>query len=170
MSVRIVVWADLDPKEVVRAREGARTASERFRLLKPPPRVTEPLDLVQIDHTLMDIMVVDEGERKPMGRPWLSIAIDVATRSVVGFFLSLKNPCAHSVAMTIKHAVLRKEDYLLAQGVYADWPMFGLPRTLHLDNAKEFRGQALVRGCEQYGIKVVHRPPLRPHFGDTSSG
>jgi putative transposase len=65
----------LDPKEVVRAREGARTASERFRLLKPPPRVTEPLDLVQIDHTLMDIMVVDEGKRKPMGRPWLSIAI-----------------------------------------------------------------------------------------------
>jgi len=36
---------------------------------------------------------------------------------------------------------------------------------LHLDNAKEFRARALVRGCEQHGIQIVHRPKKTPRFG-----
>jgi putative transposase len=59
----------LDPQEVVRKREGARAASARFRLLKPAPRVTAPLELVQIDHTLVDVIVVDQLDRRPIGRP-----------------------------------------------------------------------------------------------------
>lgn len=157
--------ASLNPQDVVRAREGARVASERFRLLKASPRITEPLELVQIDHTLVDIIVVDETERKPIRRPWLSVAIDVATRTVLGFHLSLRAPSAASVALTIARAVLRKDDFLAGLGVDSTWPVYGLPRTIHLDNAKEFRGRALVRGCEQHGIGIVHRPPLRPHFG-----
>jgi hypothetical protein len=37
--------------------------------------------LVQIDHTLVDVIVVDEIERKPIGRPWLTLVVDVATRN-----------------------------------------------------------------------------------------
>lgn len=155
----------LDPQKTALAREGPRVASERFRLLKPAPKITVPLDLVQIDHTLVDIIVVDESERKPIGRPWLTVAIDVATRVVLGFHVSFRAPSATSVAMTISHAVLHKEKYLCAQDVDVAWPAYGLPRTLHLDNAKEFRSRALVRGCEQYGIRVVHRPPMTPHYG-----
>ena len=109
--------------------------------------------------------MVDEGERQPLGRPWLSLAIDVATRMVVGFYLSLQTPSAASVALTISRAVLRKEDYLTALQVEALWPTYGLPRTIQLDNAKEFHARALVRGCEQHGIQIRHRPPLQPHFG-----
>jgi putative transposase len=36
--------AALNHQDVVRAREGARAASERFRLLKPAPKITTPLD------------------------------------------------------------------------------------------------------------------------------
>jgi putative transposase len=44
-----------------------------------------PLEVVQIDHTLVDVVVVDELERLPLGRPWLTLAIDVASRMVNGF-------------------------------------------------------------------------------------
>jgi putative transposase len=155
----------LDPQKAVAAREGSRVAGERFRLLKAAPKITIPLDLVQIDHTLVDIIVVDELERKPVGRPWITLAIDVATRVVLGFHVSFRAPSASSVAMTISHAVLHKEPYLSAHDLDVAWPAYGLPRTLHLDNAKEFRSRALVRGCEQYGIGVVHRPPMTPHYG-----
>jgi putative transposase len=67
--------------------------------------------------------------------------------------------------MTISQAVLPKEQYLSARDVKAVWPVQGLPRTLHLDNAKEFRSRALLRGCEQHGIRIVHRPPMTPHYG-----
>jgi putative transposase len=46
-----------------------------------------------------------------------------------------------------------------------DWPMGGLPRIIHVDNGKDFHSEALVRGCQEYGIALEHRPPGQPHFG-----
>jgi putative transposase len=155
----------LDPQEVVRKREGARAAAERFRPLKLAPQITAPLELVQIDHTLVDVIVVDELERRPIGRPWVTLVIDVATRIVLGFYVSLRHPSASSVALAISHAVLQKDRYLSSVNVHAEWPAYGLPQKLHLDNAKEFRSRALIRGCEQHGIRISYRPPLTPHFG-----
>lgn len=34
-----------------------------------------------------------------------------------------------------------------------------------LDNAAEFKSEALRRGCEQHGIGLAYRPPGRPHYG-----
>lgn len=45
------------------------------------------------------------------------------------------------------------------------WPAAGLPRVIHVDNAKEFHAEALVRGCQEYGVQLEHRPPGQPHFG-----
>jgi putative transposase len=75
----------LDVRDVIRAREGAKGANQ-FRPVKASLTASEPLELVQIDHTLVDMIVVDDLDRKSIGRPWLSLAIDVATRAVTGFF------------------------------------------------------------------------------------
>ena len=69
----------LDVSDVIRAREGAKGANQ-FRPVKASLTASEPLELVQIDHTLVDVIVVDDLDRKSIGRPWLSVAIDVATR------------------------------------------------------------------------------------------
>jgi len=45
------------------------------------------------------------------------------------------------------------------------WPVCGLPQCLHLDNAKEFRSDALTRGAAQYDIELQYRPPVTPHRG-----
>ena len=157
--------ASVATRDVVRARDGAQAARDRFQPLKRSLSITEPLELLQIDHTLVDVIVVDDVERKPIGRPWLSLAIDIATRTVPGFFLSLRAPSALSTAAVISRAVLSKEAFRAALQLEAEWPMQGIPRSLHLDNAKEFHAHALRRECEQYGIQIVYRPPCRPHFG-----
>ena len=41
----------------------------------------------------------------------------------------------------------------------------GLPRLIHVDNAKEFHSQALLRGCQEYGIALQHRGRRQPHLG-----
>jgi putative transposase len=41
-----------------------------------------PLEVVQIDPTLVDVFIIDELERLPLGRPWLTFAIDVANPRV----------------------------------------------------------------------------------------
>jgi putative transposase len=43
--------------------------------------------------------------------------------------------------------------------------MHGKPRKIYLDNASEFKSDALKRGCEQHGIEREYRPPGQPHFG-----
>ena len=114
---------------------------------------------------LVDVIVVDSVTRAPIQRPWLTVAIDVCSRCVAGFHLSLEPPSATSVALCIAHAALPKDAWLSMHRIDAAWPVSGIPERLHLDNAKEFRSEALRRGCEQYGIAIDYRPVRTPHYG-----
>jgi putative transposase len=157
----------VDASTTLRRREGAKKAREKLRPLSisslQPQR---PMDLIQIDHTLVDVVVVDREDRQPIGRPWLTLAIDVKTRTVAGFHVSLWPPSTLSVCLALTHAVLSKTSWLADRELQTlDWPVSGLPRTLHVDNAREFHSEALVRGCQEYGIQLDHRPAGQPHFG-----
>ena len=155
----------LDPAEVVLAREGPKAARDRFRPVPGEYRAEYPLEVVQIDHTLVDVIVVDRQTRRPLQRPWLTLAVDVASRTVAGFHLTLEPPSAISVALAIQNLVLPKDAFLSRLGVAAEWPAAGLPDAIHLDNAKEFRSRALRRAAEEYGIELIHRPVATPHYG-----
>ena len=162
------VWVrvnSVDPALTVRKREGAEAARDRFAPVKKGLAPKHPLELVQIDHTLADIMVVDEVERRSIGRPWLTLVIDVATRVILGFHLSLDAPSSTSVALALSQAVLPKRLSLESEAISGSWPAEGLPETIHLDNAKEFHSNALKRGCREHGILLTYRPPQTPHFG-----
>lgn len=133
-----------------------------------PDNFTEaqwPLSIIQIDHTKLDVIVVDEVHRKPVGRPWITLAIDVYSRMVVGFYVSLDPPGALSTGLCISHAILPKDIWLAKHGIKNAWPCWGIPRQIHADNAKEFRGLMLQRACEEYGIELNYRPIKTPHFG-----
>jgi putative transposase len=156
----------LDPKEVTRRRIGAAAARQRFTPVGTSSlQPTLPLEVVQIDHTLVDVLVVDELERLPLGRPWLTLAIDLASRMVTGFYVSLDAPSILSVALALTQAVLPKDLWLCDRELEMAWPAYGLPELLHLDNAPEFKSEALERGTREYGINLLYRPIGRPHFG-----
>jgi putative transposase len=137
--------------------------------VKPAPGkfvVQQPLEVVQIDHTLIDVIVVDDLYRAPIGRPYLSVAIDVASRCVLGLLLSFEAPSATTVAVLLTRIAGAKTHRLQQIGLpNVIWPMSGLPLSLHLDNAAEFHSDALTRGCEQFGISLTYRPLGRPQFG-----
>lgn len=75
----------LDQQEVLRRRKGAGHARRRLGRIVGHLSEEHPLGLVQIDHTLADVVVVASSDRQPLQRPWLTLAIDVATRVVTGF-------------------------------------------------------------------------------------
>jgi putative transposase len=128
--------------------------------------VKRPLEVVQIDHTPIDVIVVDDLFRIPLGRPYLSVALDVATRCVLAFLLSFEAPSSATVAVLLCRVVGGKTQRLQQIGLPdVIWPMTGIPKMLHLDNAAEFHSDALKRGCAQYEIELEYRPLARPHFG-----
>ena len=157
--------ADLDPVMARRARAGPDAA----RALEPAgghvPPVRSVLEQVQIDHTVVDVIVVDARHRLPIGRPYVTVGIDVFSRSIVGMVVTLEAPSALSVGLCLGHMVTDKRPWLERLGVEASWPMAGKPGQLYVDNASEFHSEALRRGCEQHGIELAYRPAGQPHYG-----
>lgn len=153
--------------------DAERRASRRHdhsalaKLLPVPGEFTaaRPLDVVQIDHTPVDLFVVDAEDRLGMTRPWLTLAIDVYTRMVVGYHLSLNEPSVIAVGLCLLNAVFDKSALLAAIEIDAPWPTVGMPRTVHVDNGSEFHGKAFLRGCQEHGIHVDWRPPGTPRYG-----
>jgi len=129
------------------------------------PNADFPLAVVQIDHTPADIILVDDLHRKPIGRPWITLAVDVYSRMIVGYYLSFDAPSETSVAMCIAHAILPKEDWLLLHGVDAQWPVWGAPKTIHVDNGPDFRSGSFRRSCLAYDINLEFRPVKQPRYG-----
>ncbi|MCZ9884729.1 DDE-type integrase/transposase/recombinase [Arthrobacter sp. B2a2-09] len=155
----------LNPVEVGRRRGGPDAVRGLQSAGGEVPVIGDILEQVQIDHTVIDVIVVDERERQPIGRPYLTAAVDVCSRSLVGMVVTLEAPSAVSVGLCLAHAGTDKRPWLENLGVEAQWPMSGKPRQLYLDNASEFKSEALRRGCEQHGIELAYRPLGRPHYG-----
>lgn len=154
-----------DGQELVKAREGLQSARQQYSPVVGEYTAKYAMEIVQIDHTLVDLFIVDAVDRLPLQRPWLTLAIDVASRMVAGFYLSLESPSAVSVALAIRHLVLPKDTWFAEQSALGSWPVFGIPTAVHLDNGREFRGRALARGAAEHGINLIHRPVVRPHYG-----
>ena len=129
------------------------------------PHADYPYAVIQIDHTPLDIIMVDDVYRLPLERPWITMAIDVYSRMVVGFYISFEKPSALSVGMCLANVILPKEKSLAEYDIDASWPCWGIPRTVHADNAKEFRGNMLKKACQEYSFTIEWRPVSRPHFG-----
>lgn len=125
-------------------------------------RLGAPLELIQIDHTPADVLVLSDDRQEVLGRPWVTVAIDVATRCVIGMYISMDAPSSVSVSLCIEHAVLPKPENETDPGV---WPMYGKPKQILVDNGKDFRSVALQRGCDQHGIELTWRPVRTPHYG-----
>jgi len=157
---------NLSEEEVIKKRFSIKEAKYKFSpILGSFPEVEYPLNVVQIDHTKVDIILVDEHTRKPYKRPWITLAIDVFSRMVVGFYLSFDTPGALGTGLCISHCILPKELWLEKIGVDAEWPCWGKMNTIHLDNAKEFRGNMLKKACKNYNINIEFRPVATPHWG-----
>jgi putative transposase len=127
---------------------------------------SRPLEVVQIDHTEVDVFLVDDESRKTMEtRPWLTLAIDVFSRMVVGFHLSMDKPSRVSLGLCMLNAVYEKSAWLKEHAIDAAWPAAGLPEAVHSDNGADFRSHAFSWACREEGIKLIWRPVGAPHYG-----
>lgn len=129
------------------------------------PNASYPLSVIQIDHTPVDLILVDNDHRQPIGRPYLTLAMDIYSRMITGYYLSLDEPSTTSVAICIARSILPKERLLLDYNVAGEWPVFGYPNKIHVDNGSDFRSLDLTKSCEAHGIALEFRPVGRPEFG-----
>jgi len=150
-----------DEQKSTEQRNGRRSVAYPGRF----PGADFPLAVVQIDHTELDVILVDDVDREPIGRPWITLAIDVFSRTVPGFYVSLDPPGNMSVGLCVAHAILPKDKWLSKHNIDIPWPSYGVMNKIHADNAGEFHSKTLKRACKEYGIDLEWRPVKKPRYG-----
>lgn len=152
-------------RKLVAARREGREAAEAQTMRPGALQIDRPNALWQIDHSPADVVIVDVETRAPIGRPWVTLVIDVASRTITGLHVSLEAPSVISAGMALRHAILDKADALRERDIDADWPAFGLPDGVHSDNGSDFRGATFQRACANLGIATDYRPVGAPRCG-----
>jgi len=159
---------ELRVQDILAAQKGPTIAYSKEGLAVEMPDPTRPLERVEIDHTVFDLIVVDTENGLPIGRPTLAIAIDRCTRMPFGIHLSFDPPSLLTVMECLKNGVLaksylehKKTDPERPWNIKKDWPVGGLPHSLVVDLARENVSEDLRNFAFRIGINEVHFMPGR---------
>jgi putative transposase len=123
------------------------------------------LDLVQMDHSPANVMLVDSVRREALGRPWVTLLIEVWSRCILGFYVSFGDPSIFRCGRAVANALLSKQPLLTSLGIADEYPMHGFFKRLHADHAGSHRAEVFRSACHAYGIDPDVRPRGPAHFG-----
>ncbi|ETT50670.1 MULTISPECIES: Mu transposase C-terminal domain-containing protein [Paenibacillus] len=123
------------------------------------------LDMIQIDHTRLDMQVIDDATGLVIDRPWITLGIDVYSRGPWCLYLSHEDPSINVVRKAIQHGVFAKNtkhEY----GTELEWEFFGIPNIIYVDNGMDFKSNEIKRLVnETLQSEIMHRPVKIPHYG-----
>lgn len=156
---------NIDEYEADVARLGKNYADHKHRCNKQGPRPTRPLERVEIDHTRINLFVIDDEVWLPIGRPTITVAIDKYSRMILGIYVSFDGPGYSSVMQCLLHAITPKT-YLKEHfpNVENSWNAYGLPEVIVVDNGLEFHSKDFEDACLQLGTAILYSPPKTPRY------
>lgn len=155
----------LDKYDVAKARIGKRAADILFRPTGSGPEASRPLHRVEMDHTLLNIIVVDEKLGLPLGRPWITSAIDAYSRMPVGIHIGFDPPSWKTVMSCLREAIRPKTDLKERYpSIVNSWPCYGVPDVLVVDNGMDFHAESLELACLQLNIDLQYSPRRCPWY------
>lgn len=145
------------------ARLGAEATRKKYRVAMGGLKVDFPLSRIEIDHTPINILVIDKTTMLPLGKPWLTLAIDKKTRMIFGFYISFNTPSSHSIMQCLKMGFLPKVNLLKRfPSIKGDWPIHGIPELIVCDNGMELHSDALQKVCLELGVQLLFCPAKHP--------
>lgn len=158
---------EIDPHTADQYRFGRDEARHRNRTGLLTRRIRRNLQRVELDHVLLDIILVDEATGLPLGRPWLTVAIDCNSRIIVGIYISFSAPSANSVLQCLAMGVMPKDEILKKHDIRNPWPACGIWHLLVLDNALEMHGERLRAAALDLGTAIMYCPSKTPWYKGT---
>ena len=162
-TVRRYIAQQTDPRSLSK-REGTKAVREKYEpLAGKAPTGRRPFGKIEMDHTPLNILI-----RLPSGkteRAWLTIAIDLYTRMIVGLYISLCDPSRYSSGMCLFRMMTDKSPWLLSHGINASWPSIGVPEVIQTDSGKDFLSHDFVRIALENNIKLMTRRAGRAEDG-----
>lgn len=167
-TVLRLVMHEVDAFDVMASRQGRKKADAQFKTAYPAGKPALPLDIVEIDHTKIDLYPCDEdgrqvkGDRrkKPSSKLWLTLARDKLTKMVMGFHISRDAPSWTSVMECLMMGIGVKDPK--RWGARSAWPICGIPNVIVVDNGAEFHSKSFEAAAGQLGIEIRRAPRGTP--------
>lgn len=167
----------LEDLHVDAAHHGDDAAKDQYQMTGAGQRRYKPLERIELDEHKLDVMLLlkgtrlwgmlhDEAQKKIEAmRFWVSVAIDVGTKSILAMRLLDSDPGGRSAIETLRMACSPKEGTALFAGSHSPWPMFGKPDIVATDsgaayNQKDFQ-LVVVSLCDAHLIPPVRNARLR---------
>lgn len=137
-------------------RHGKTYANRRHRAVGRSILAREPLELCMADGQHMDIMLVSEPTdgtpSKVLGRPFLTVILDVRTRCILAAFISLQPFCGGTLLKAMTEAV-----------VESPGRPRGIMSTLIVDNGADYQDSGFLRFLSNLGITLEICGPRMPN-------
>lgn len=130
----------------------------------PSTQPTRILERVEIDHTTLDLFVVDERDGLPIGRPYITACIDKYSALVPGWRIGFQAGGYESIMLCLHHAFLPKPNYQKLYGTEHDYPVYGLFEKLCIDNGQDFKSADLREALAEIGIIREQMPKETPWY------
>ncbi len=140
------------------AREGVQVARMKLRMIKGHLPADYPLDVVEIDHTPMNLFVIDDKAYLPLGRPWLTAAKDRYTGALLGFSISFQKTGLDSIFNCLQHSLEpHTKAYELWPGkIINPWPCYGLGNYYASDRGRDFISFKYINAILELGANFEH--------------
>ena len=149
--------------DVYAARHSIVAAMAKFRFVAGKDLPNEPLEEVQLDHTVLDLFVVDDTFWLPLGRPYITVCLDVFTRCILGIYIGFIPPSSVSVALCLKDAFRPKLYYADDYPSILNPMPFGVPRRIKWDNGLEEHSDQAKQACGRVGVnRIVYTGRKKP--------
>jgi putative transposase len=145
------------------AHYGKGRAEREYRTVYSHKRVSRIMQKVEIDHTPLDIILLDDELDIALGRAYLTLLLDKYSKCIVGFYITLKEPSYLSVQTAILNT-FKNKDAILERfpEIKNDWPCYGKMESLVVDNGAEFWSDSLEQACHELNIQIDYNPPGKP--------
>jgi len=150
----------LNSYEVAVKRYGKYKADMMFGYKGGTLKPERVIQRVEIDHTPLDIILLDDETGKSIGRPYLTLLKDIYSGCLVGYHLTFKAPSFASVAKAICHTLLPKNKSEKLWNI--ECQCYGKIEVLIVDNGAEFWSKFLEQMCFELGINIQYNPVRKP--------
>jgi putative transposase len=149
--------------DVTLARYGRREAIRRFRSVRNVNYATRILERSEMDHGLANFFVVDDELLMPLGRPQMTAIRDQYSGMPQGVHFSFVPGSLYSVFACLKQAILPKDELIKRfPSIVGDWPVWGIPETLVMDNAPQFHSAELKRVAFEIQMNLQYNKAYQP--------
>lgn len=118
----------------------------------------------EMDATEADICIVSKYSRKPIGRPIVYLAVDIASRLITGIYVGLSGG-SDAILQCLRSTVEDKVKLCKKYGIDISthqWPSIGLPQTIVTDKGRDFMSGRVKELCERFEIEITNLPAYRP--------